>query len=101
RLHTSQPMARVLGHAYAGRALEELGRFKDAASEYRRALAGWDLAYGVTYTSSVSRPVSPDDPFVQSSDAGEVIKPVLARRLARLEQSLQRSGGEDLERGRL
>jgi tetratricopeptide (TPR) repeat protein len=39
--YAAVPVARALGHAYAARALETLGRFSEAASELAQALEGW------------------------------------------------------------
>jgi TolA-binding protein len=100
RAHGDLPPARVLGHEYAARALEAAGEFEKALAEHQRALAGWDNAFGLRYTTHIRRSSKPRDPFVPAADAGEVAKESLAPRIAQLKASLALPGGALLEQGR-
>ena len=97
------PVARVLGHAYAGRALEALGQFAEARREQQRALNAWDNDYGKEYGYRYSLfettfPL-PDQPsFVNTKR--DLIKFDLADRVAQLTSSVAGAGGALLEQGR-
>jgi tetratricopeptide (TPR) repeat protein len=93
------PMARVLGAAYAARVYEAAGQFTRALALHRRALAGWDNAFGLTYRSDLRR-APPGDPMVLRQDASEVRSDVLAARVEELTRSLSSTGGWALERAR-
>jgi tetratricopeptide (TPR) repeat protein len=97
--YSTLPMAYVLGHAYAARNYEALGRFDRASREYEIALAGWTKGYGSVYSlhrtrnSRSNRPsIVPDNPDVTSIG--------LADRIAQLQTSIASPGGTLLERGR-
>ncbi|MBA2304679.1 MAG: tetratricopeptide repeat protein [Acidobacteria bacterium] len=100
KVHQWMPMARVLGSAYAARALEAADDFQAALQEYRRALAGWDPTYGLTYSVPVRRSATTNDPFVPRADGALVRKDALAPRIEQLSRSLGLPGGTRLERGR-
>jgi len=97
--YSTLPTAYVLGHAYAARNYEALGRFDRASREYEIALAGWNKDYGSVYSLHRTRnsrsnqpPVVPDNPQVTSS--------ALADRIAELKTSIAAPGGALLESGR-
>jgi tetratricopeptide (TPR) repeat protein len=95
----SNPVARVLGHAFAARAFEAQGRFGTALREYRKALGGWDSDYGPAYSIHSMRYAEPTD-SLWSRDPAEVSSEALSDRIAQLKQSLAQPGGALLERGR-
>jgi tetratricopeptide (TPR) repeat protein len=98
--YPSNPLARVLGHAYAARGYEADGQFDRALVEFQRALDGWDNDYGLTYSLYVPRAPNPDDPFALVKDEVEVTKQSLPARISQVKQSLSLPGGVQLERGR-
>jgi tetratricopeptide (TPR) repeat protein len=100
RRYASTPVAVVLAHAYAGRAYEALGRFDEALSSYRRALAAWDNDYGQTYSLYDTRVDLKNQPLGLFRDEAKVERHALAWRRDRLAASLALSGGAELERGR-
>jgi tetratricopeptide (TPR) repeat protein len=93
------PLARVLGHEYAARALEQAGDFDRALEQHRLALASWDNRFPA-YTTYVRRSRNPGDPFAPSVDTGRVVHEELEPRIAELTRSLALPGGAVLERGR-
>lgn len=98
--YRSEPIARVLGGAFASRALDAQGRFDDSLVAATRALNDWDVDYGTEYTISSSRaPVSgvATGPFV---DQLRVTRDDLAVRVATLDRDLRHAGGRLLARGR-
>ena len=95
----SNPVARVLAHAYAARAEEAAGRFDRALAHDRQALRSWDDDYGDSY-SLYWRVNPPAGQFEIGSDAALVARTSLADRVAALAASLSRSQGNQLERGR-
>jgi tetratricopeptide (TPR) repeat protein len=97
--HGSNPIARVLGHAYAARAYEGQGQFDVALREYQQALDGWDDDYGPTYSVYLMRSARPADPL-WASDGAQVLKQALPGRIGQLTHSLAQPGGTLLERGR-
>jgi tetratricopeptide (TPR) repeat protein len=97
--YSSNPLARVLGHAYAARAYEGQGQFDIALREYQKALDGWDNDYGPAYSLYLMRSPRPTDSF-GGSDGTQVLKNALPDRIAHLKQSLAQPGGALLERGR-
>lgn len=97
--YASNPVARVLAHAYAARAEEAAGRFDRALAHDRKALRDWDDDYGESY-SLYWWVTSPGSQSGMGSDAAVVVKTALADRAAALAQSLQRQNGSVVERGR-
>ena len=97
--YSSNPIARVLGHAYAARALEAAGDFQRALVEDQAALAAWDDDYGSTYSLFSMRLASPNEPFLFADDA-EVAKHALSARTSQLERSTSAAGGTIVEKGR-
>jgi tetratricopeptide (TPR) repeat protein len=97
----AQPLARVLGHVYAARALEAVGEFERAIAEYRAAIAGWDDDFGPRYSFDAQRrrPVASALPSLPRQ-AGQVTLPALEVRLAELTRSMTSPGGAVLEQGR-
>lgn len=95
----SNPVARVLAYAYAGRAYEGQGRFDLANREYQQSIDAWDKDYGQTYSLFLRRPSRASDPF-GAGDWTVVSNDGLRRRTAQLKASLALPGGERLERAR-
>ena len=98
--YPSVPPARALGHEYAARTFEALGRFGDAVAERERALATWDDDFGPSYSLYLTRPPRPDEPFTIVKDETEVTKTSLYTRLAVMNRTLGAPGGELLEGAR-
>jgi hypothetical protein len=97
----TQPLARVLGHAYAASALEAVGEFDRAVAEHRAAAAGWDGDYGPRYSFDAPRRRMPATaPPGLPRRTGEVTLPALEARLAELTRSMASPGGAVLEQGR-
>lgn len=95
------PAARVLGHVYAGRALEALDDFAPALAEYRRALDAWDRTLGARLSLGRTRRGRPSaNPFELPSDPMEVTRLALEARVSQLARTLAAPGGAVLERGR-
>ena len=97
--HGSNPVARVLGHAYAARAYEAQGQFEAALVEHQKTLAGWDNDYGPRYSLYATRPPRPSD-FGLFTDDAQVLKETVPDRIAQLKRSMAQPGGALLERGR-
>lgn len=97
--HSSIPVARVLGHAYAARAYEALGQFDQALREYQTALAGWDKDYGPAYSLHVTYNPRPNEPLRVRDDPA-VASQALPGKIAQLRNSISVPGGTFLERGR-
>jgi tetratricopeptide (TPR) repeat protein len=97
--YSSEPFARVLGGAFASRALQAQGRFEDALEAATQALNSWDLHYGIEYTILVSQAQVPSvssGPVVNLS----VTRDDLKARVAMLDRDLRQRGGQLLARGR-
>ena len=97
--HSSVPVARVLGHAYAARAYEALGQFDQALPEYQTALADWDQDYGPAYSLHVTYNPRPNEPLRVRDDPA-VASQALPGKIAQLKNSVSVPGGTFLERGR-
>jgi tetratricopeptide (TPR) repeat protein len=97
--HSSVPVARVLGHAYAARAYEALGQFDQALREYQTALADWDKDYGPAYSLHVTYYPKPNEPLRVRDDPA-VASQALPGKIAQLKNSVSVPGGTLLERGR-
>lgn len=95
----SNPLARVLGHAYAARASEAAGDFRQALVDYESALAAWDDDYGLKFSLYSMWRASPAGPssFV---DGAEVAKHALPTRISQLQRATSMAGGTVVERGR-
>ncbi len=98
--YPSVPPARALGHEYAARTFEALGRFSDTVAQRERALATWDDDFGLSYSLYLTRPPRPGEPFTIVKDESEVTKTSLHTRLVVMNRTLRAPGGELLERAR-
>jgi tetratricopeptide (TPR) repeat protein len=96
--YSSEPYARVLGGAFAARALEAQGRFDDALTAATQALNGWDTHYAIEYTILSPQMQAP------SASSGAVVNRLtrddLTAHVARLDGDLHQRGGQLLARGR-
>jgi tetratricopeptide (TPR) repeat protein len=93
------PLARVLGLAYAARAAEAVEEYDRALEYYRSAFEAWDGDYGPTYSLYATRPATPGEPFLRVDDAA-VERDVLPERVADLKQATTTPGGALVERAR-
>ena len=101
RSYSSMPLARVLGHAYAGRALEALNQPIQALAEYQAAADGWDKDYGARYSFYTARkPPKAPAPVAMLRDDTAVTLEALTARVAQLKQTTAAAGGDVLEQGR-
>jgi tetratricopeptide (TPR) repeat protein len=96
--YASVPLAAVLGHTYAARALEAVARFDEALNDYQQALQEWDDDYGELYSLYVIQRHE-GEPFLPT-DTAEVRKASLQPRIRQLQRSAELPGGTLLERGR-
>ena len=95
--YRSNPVAQVLGYAYAGRAAETAEDFRRAIDDYKASVAAWDDDYGQRYALYSNRRPGPRG---VEPDEAEVIRPQLSERIAQLERTATIAGGSTLERGR-
>lgn len=95
----SNPVARVLGHAYAARAAESVSQYTEALADYQSASAAWDTDYGLKYSLYARRPAAPNEPFLRVDDL-EVARETLPARIAELKLATSIAGGTQVERGR-
>jgi tetratricopeptide (TPR) repeat protein len=98
-LHTDNPAAVLLGHAYAARAFEGTGDFTAAAMEYQRAIAAW---FG-NESARVDLPLwrrTPAPSPTPPRDATVVMKPDMELRRQELQSTIALPGGALLERAR-
>jgi TolA-binding protein len=96
----NDPYARVLGGAFASRALDAQGRFDDSLAAAKRAFNSWDADYGFEYTIRSAQAAEPrvtTGPFV---DRLRLTRDDLAVRVATLESDLRQPKGQLLARGR-
>jgi tetratricopeptide (TPR) repeat protein len=93
------PLAHVLGRAYAARAAEAVGRYDEALKHYRDAQSKWDADYGQRYSLYATRPATPGDPFMRVDDAA-VERDVVAMRIGELTQTTRHVDGALVERAR-
>jgi TolA-binding protein len=98
--YASEPFARVLGDAFASRALDAQGRFDESLAAAKRALNGWDADYGIEYTIAGSQAAEPGATTGPVVNRVSVTRDDLAVRVATLERDLHESGGRLLARGR-
>jgi len=97
RLYSDEPLARVLGAAYAGRALEALGEIPAARDAYRRAFDQWDLDYGTRIDIRAWQPLNG---FLIPPSSTEVTRDGLTARLVHIDRALAMPGGLNVERAR-
>ena len=100
-MHAGTPAAALLGHVYAARALEGVGDFNTALSEYRQGIAAWFDRERERYELPIwrRRPTAqPGAPF--GYDATEVTRPALESRRTQLSAAVATPGGALLERAR-
>lgn len=92
--------ARVLGGAFASRALDAQGRFDDSLSAAKTALNSWDADYGFEYSIRSSQAPLSVVITGQVVDTLRVTRDDLVARVATLDHDLHQSGGRLLARGR-
>jgi tetratricopeptide (TPR) repeat protein len=98
--HGREPLARILGHAFAARAREARGRFDDALREHRQALDAWSgnrdtsLYLPTTYRSP------PEAGTTIRVDRTRISREALTDRVTTLTQVQALPGGMEVERGR-
>ena len=98
--YPNDAFARVLGGAFASRALDALDRFEDSLAAARRSLNSWDADYGFEY--SIRSPQAPP-PVVSPGPVADrllVTRDALRVRVSTLERDLRQPGGRLLARGR-
>ena len=97
RRFAANPLAAVLAHELAARALEAQGQPDRALDEHAAALGAWDNDYGLDYLF----PAGPRPPAPAGfSPRPALHKPDLASRVAELRKTLSQPGGPQLERVR-
>ena len=96
----NEPYARVLGGAFASRALDALDRFEDSLAAATRALNSWDADYGFEYSIRSSQAPLPRVTTGPASDPLRVTRDALAARVSILERDLRNPGGRLLARSR-
>ena len=102
RHYAAVPAAQVLGHAYAARTNEALGRFADALADYGQALDAWSGPSSSSFPSfSLGERVPPPPGEVIGRDASQIARVALTGRITALTRSVTVAGGDRLERGRL
>jgi tetratricopeptide (TPR) repeat protein len=98
--YSSEPYARVLGGAFASRALEAQGRFEDALAAATQALNGWDTHYGIEYTILSYQTEAPSVTSGAVVNRLSVTRDDLTARVPTLDGDLRQRGGQLLARGR-
>ena len=98
--YPNEPYARVLGGAFASRALDALDRFEDSLAAATRALNSWDADYGFEYSISSSQATLPGVTTGPVIDRRRVTRDALKARVRALERDLRSPGGRLLARGR-
>ena len=98
--YPNEPYARVLGGAFASRALDALDRFEDSLAAATRALNSWDSDYGFEYSIRSSQATLPGVTTGPNADRLRVTRDALAVRVSALERDLRRPGGRLLARAR-
>ena len=96
----NEPYARVLGGAFASRALDALDRFEDSLAAATRALNSWDADYGFEYSIRSSQAPLTRVTTGPASDPLRVTRDALAARVSTLERDLRNPGGRLLARSR-
>jgi tetratricopeptide (TPR) repeat protein len=98
--YSAEPIAHVLGGAFASRALEAQGRFGDALEAATQALNDWDTHYGIEYTILVPQAGVPNVTSGPVVNRLSVTRDDLVARVAMLDGDLRQPGGQLLARGR-
>jgi tetratricopeptide (TPR) repeat protein len=94
----SNPLARVLGHAYAARAWEAAGRFDQAMADYEAALGAWDGRYGRYALPSPGRIPPGRSPML--AHGTQITRDDLQNRIGALKETTATAGGALVERAR-
>ena len=100
---SAPPPARVLGHAFAGRASEALGDFAHARAAYEAAERAWEPRFASPYDHTYEFQTRLDGGPCVACDArsqAAVSREWLRRRVVQLRRSASLPGGALLERGR-
>lgn len=92
--------ARVLGGAFASRALDALDRFEDSLAAATRALNSWDADYGFEYSIRSSQATLPGVTTGAGTDRLRVTRDALRVRVSALERDLRNPGGRLMARAR-
>ena len=95
----TNPLAQVLGRAYAARASETAKDFRQALTDYEAALNAWPAEYPYGLSIFAGRRAS-TDLWPPSRDAGEVTKVRLSDSVASLRRTLAVGDGEVVARAR-
>jgi len=98
-MHTDNPAAVLLGHAYAARALEGTGDFRAALNEYQQAIAAWFGKESERYQLWTWRR-APQTSTRYGHDPTVVMRPELVVRREQLRETIAVPGGALLERAR-
>jgi tetratricopeptide (TPR) repeat protein len=98
--YPNEPYARVLGGAFASRALDALDRFEDSLAAATRALNSWDADYGFEYSIRSSQATLPGATTGPVADLLRVTRDDLRVRVSTLERDLRHPGGRLLARAR-
>src|SRR6185295_8871438 len=83
--YPNDPYARVLGDAFASRALDAQDRFEDSLAAATRALNGWDADYGFEYSIQSSQATLPRVTTGPAADQLSVTRDALRVRVSALE----------------
>lgn len=98
--YPNEPYARVLGGAFASRALDAQDRFEDSLAAATRALNSWDADYGFEYSIRSSQAPLPGVTTGPVDDRLRVTRDALRVRVSALERDLRYPGGRLLARAR-
>lgn len=98
----AEPVARVLGLAYAGRASEEAGAFDAARGYYREAVEAWPKEVGDSLSLDLPRPPAEQRMGIEPLAVNRALvqRADLDRRAREIARSLAVEGGIELEKGR-
>jgi tetratricopeptide (TPR) repeat protein len=98
--YQTEPVAQVLGGAFAARALEAQDHFDEALAEATRALNAWDPDFGPEYSLTSSQAPLAAPATGPQIDRWLVKRDELAARVSTLERDLRQADGRLLARGR-
>lgn len=98
--YPNDAFGRVLGGAFASRALDAHDRFEDSLAAARRALNSWDADYGFEYSIWSSQATLPGVTTGPVPDRLRVTRDALSVRVSTLERDLRHPGGRLLARAR-